>query len=140
MRHCCRPMMSFLLFLFFSFTPLLAQGMIFQVGNITLNSGENILYSAVISPSGDYAYFGTFTVPGVIVKVALNTLTPVGSLTFNSAENQTSSGVISPSGDYAYFGTDTSPGIIVKVALNNFTRVGSLTLNTGENELYSAVI
>src|SRR2546423_21915 len=119
MRHCCRPMMSFLLFLFFSFTPLLAQGMIFQVGNITLNSGENILYSAVISPSGDYAYFGTLTFPGIIVKVALGNFTRVGILPLNSGEDSLYSAVISPSGDYAYFGTLTFPaGRIVKVALN----------------------
>src|SRR5678815_2714290 len=51
-----------------------------RVGNLTLNTGEDRLISAVISPSGDYAYFGTQTSPGIIVKVAQTTsFTSTGS-------------------------------------------------------------
>src|SRR5947209_3018411 len=80
-------------------------------GSVTLITGENQLHAAVISPSGDYAYFGTNTPPGRIVKVALRNFTRVGSLTLNTGEDYVRSAVISPSGDHAYFGTDTSPGI-----------------------------
>lgn len=73
-----------------------------QVANLTLGTGENTLWSAAISPSGDYAYFGTFTVPGRIVKVALSTFTHVGGLTLNSGEDNLRPAAISPLGDYAY--------------------------------------
>src|SRR5689334_10798580 len=77
---------------------------------LSLAAGENWLYSAVISPSGDYAYFGTSTVPARIVKVALGNFTRVGNLTLKAGEELPYTAVISPSGDYAYFATYTSPG------------------------------
>ena len=40
----------------------------------TLNAGENFFYSAVIDATGGYAYFGTGTGPGKVVKVAFNIL------------------------------------------------------------------
>jgi len=101
-----------------------------RVGALTLNSGEEYLWSAVIDPAGDYAYFGIDNQPGRVVKVDLSDFTRVGALTFNSGENYLYSAVIDPAGDYAYFGTDTSPGVVVKVDLSDFTRVGALTLNS----------
>jgi hypothetical protein len=111
-----------------------------RVGALTLNIGENILYSAVIDAGNGYAYFGTVTSPGIVVKVRLSDFTRVGNLTLNPGENSLTSAVIDAGNGYAYFGTGTSPGRVVKVDLNTFTRVGNLTLNTGENALYSAVI
>ncbi|MGH9379899.1 MAG: hypothetical protein ACRD2Z_04725, partial [Thermoanaerobaculia bacterium] len=41
-----------------------AAGAFERVGAITLDSGENELRSAVIDPAGEFAYFGTNTLPG----------------------------------------------------------------------------
>jgi PKD repeat protein/predicted RNA-binding protein with TRAM domain len=111
-----------------------------RVGALTLNTGENVLSSAVIDSGGGFAYFGTETSPGRVVKVRLSDFTRVGGLTLNTGENLLSIAVIDAAGGFAYFGTDTSPGRVVKVRLSDFTRVGALTLNTGENLVSSAVI
>jgi len=111
-----------------------------RVSSITLPSGEDKLESAIIDPSGQYAYFGTWTAPGKVVKINLSTFTRVNFTTLNTGEDNLASAVIDPSGQYAYFGTYTDPGIVVKINLSTFTRVGSRQLNTGENQLRSAVI
>jgi len=115
---------------------------------LTLNSGENQFTSAVIDTANGYAYFGTRTSPGIVVKVALGSgasaPTRIGAVTLNSGENTLLSAAIDTTNGYAYFGTDTSPGIVVKVALGAGaavpTRVGAITLNSGENQLASGVI
>src|SRR5207237_6194884 len=86
------------------------------------------------------AYFGTYSEPGIIIKVRLSDFTRVGALTLGSGEDDLYSAVIDPAGGFAYFGTDTFPGIVVKIRLSDFTRVGSLTMNSGEDELGAAVI
>jgi predicted RNA-binding protein with TRAM domain len=103
-------------------------------------SGGDGLSSAVIDQPGGFAYFGTDTTPGTIVKVRLSDLTQVGTLTLSTGEDSLTSAVIDPDGGFAYFGTDTSPGTIVKVRLSDFSRVDALTLNAGEDSLLSAVI
>jgi hypothetical protein len=102
-----------------------------QVGSLTLNTGESALRSAVIDPASGYAYFGTNTAPGVVVKVRLSDFTRVGNLTLNTGENELDSAVIDSANGYAYFGTGTFPGIVVKVRLSDFSRVGALRLNVG---------
>jgi len=87
-----------------------------------------------------FAYFGTNTSPGRVVKVMLSDFTRVGALILDSGENSLVSAVIDQPDGFAYFGTDTSPGRVIKVRLSDFTRVGALTLNNGENQLTSAVI
>ena len=87
-----------------------------------------------------FAYFGTYTYPGVVVKVRLSNLTRVGALTLDWGEHQLFSAVIDQPNGFAYFGTFTDPGIVVKVRLSDFTRVGALTLNIGENQLTSSVV
>src|SRR5438067_564308 len=109
-----------------------------RVGALTFNSGEDFLTSAVIDSAGGFAYFGTFTRPGIVVRVRLSDFTRVGALALNSGENQLGSAVIDPAAGFAYFGTETNPGIVVKVRLSDFTRVGALSLNVGF--LLSAVI
>ena len=111
-----------------------------RISSMTFQSGENGLYSAVIDPSGQYAYFGTWTAPGRVVKIRLSDMTRIGAISLISGENNLSWGVIDPGGQYAYFGTYTSPGRVVKIGLSSFTRVGAVTLNTGENEPNSGVI
>ena len=111
-----------------------------RVGALTLNTGEDRLRSAVIDTVNGFAYFGTDTSPGRVVKVRLSDFARVGILTLNPGESYLYSAVVDSSGGFAYFGTGTSPGAIVKVRLSDFSRVGALTLNTGENTLRSAVV
>jgi ethanolamine utilization microcompartment shell protein EutS len=84
----------------------------------------------VIDSAHDYAYFGTDTDPGMVVKVRLSDLTRVGVLTLTTGEDYLYSAVIDAANGFAYFGTATYPGpdVVVKVRLSDFTRVGALTL------------
>ncbi len=113
------------------------------VGNIALANGEDNIASAVIDLSGatNYAYFGTDTAPGQIVKVNLNTFTRVGAATgIVAGEDNFTSAVIDTANQFAYFGTDTAPGKIVKIDLATFAKTSTITLNSGEDYLYSAAI
>jgi len=111
-----------------------------RVDALTLNEGENGLYCATIDPAEGYAYFGTFTNPGIVVKVDLATFTRVGALALNVGEPYLISAVIDPAGGYAYFGMSAHPGKVVRVDLGTFTHAGTLTFNTGENRANTAVI
>jgi hypothetical protein len=81
---------------------------------------EAILASAVIDSAAGFAYFGTYTMPGLVVKVRLSDFTRVGALVLNDGEAQLTSAVIDPAGGFAYFGTGTSPGTVVKVPALGF--------------------
>ena len=107
---------------------------------LKLAAGEDNLRSAVIDPTGTFAYFGTSTNPGIVVKVRLSDMTRVGALKLAAGENDLHAAVIDSAGEFAYFGTFTSPGIVVKIRLSDFSRVGALKLNAGENNLRPAVI
>ena len=122
-----------------------------NVAYVTAMSGPfeaNPFSCAAIDTANGYAYFGTDTSPGIVVKIALgvgNALpTRIGSLTLNPGENELYAAVLDSANGYAYFGTLTGPGIVVKVALGAGdtlpTRVAALTLNTGEVYAESAVI
>ncbi len=111
-----------------------------RIDALTLNEGEGLLSSAVIDPSAGFAYFGTDTKPGVIVKIRLSDFSRVGALILNPGEDELRSAVIDLAGGFAYFGTYTLPGIVVKIRLANLTRVSALTFNLGEGNLASAVI
>src|SRR5881397_2256550 len=87
------------------------------VASLTLDPSENNLYSAVIDTASGFAYFGTSTSPGIVVKVRLSDLSRVGALALTS-EYYLRSAVIDTANGFAYFGTGVySPGIIVKVGL-----------------------
>jgi hypothetical protein len=90
---------------------------------LTLFSAEEGLTSAVIDSIGQYAYFGTDSSPGHVVKIDLSNFTYVKTLTLDAEDEFLISAVIDPLGQYAYFGTNTSPGRIVKIDLTTFTRV-----------------
>src|SRR5439155_1320789 len=113
-----------------------------RVAALTLNPGENYLYSAVIDTANGFAYFGGAADDGtgVIVKIRLSDLTRVGAIILNPGEYSLLSAVIDTANGFAYFGTQTSPGVIVKVRLSDLTRVGALALNFGVGGLSSAVI
>ena len=112
-----------------------------KVGSLT-GTGEDYLGAAAIDAASGFAYFGTSTSPGKVVKVRLSPLpfTRVGALTLDPNEYGLTSAVIDPAGGFAYFGTNTSPGIVVKIRLADFTRLDALTLVSGENFLKSGVI
>ena len=76
-----------------------------RVGATTLNTGEEYLFSAVIDPAGGFAYFGTYTASGIVVKVRLSDFTEVGALTLNVGNDYLRSAVIDAAGGFAYFGT-----------------------------------
>ncbi len=111
-----------------------------------LSSGANLFRCATGDTTTGYAYLGTDTSPGTIVKVALGTgsapPTQVASLTLHTGEDKPSIALIDTANGYAYFGTYTAPGRVVKVALGAGatapTWVGSVTLSTGEDALASA--
>ena len=118
----------------------MSTALAFERVDALILSGEGDLTSAVIDPSGEFAYFGTFSFPGRVVKVNLATFEVVDVLTLESGEDQLRSAVIDPEGEFAYFGTLTSPGRVVKVDLSSFERAGSITLESFEELLVSAVI
>jgi hypothetical protein len=115
------------------------QGMV-EDGRLTLTRDEGYPASAVIDPAGGYAYFGTVTSPGRVVKVRLSDLTRVDALTLSWSESDLTSAVIDLAGGHAYFGANTDPGRVVQVRLSDFTHVGTLELSVGAYSLASAVI
>jgi len=117
-----------------------------EVASLRLVQSEKQLRSAVVDTVNGYAYFGTGTSSGFVVKIDVNparTFARIGAVMLNTRENDLTSAVIDTANGYAYFGTETIPGIVVKVDVNparTFARVGAVTLNTGENWPDSAVI
>lgn len=112
---------------------------------ITLNSSEYMLVSAVVDPAGRYAYFGTSTPPGQVIKVDVLTMERVGAIMLQDGESEDAEGfllsaVMDPAGRYAYFGTGSYPGKVVKVDLENFERVAAVTFEPGEDVPRAAVI
>ncbi len=67
-------------------------------------TGENNTSAAAIDLAGGYAYFGTFTTPGAVVRVRLSDFTSAGAIVLNSDEELLQGAVID-SGGFAYFGT-----------------------------------
>ena len=106
------------------------------------------LRSAVADPQTGYAWFGSGTEPGGVVKVAMGEgdalPTHIATLELPAGVNDLRSAVIDTENGYAYFGTNTAPGKVVKVALGYGvsppTHVATLTLDEGEDYLTSAVI
>jgi hypothetical protein len=102
--------------------------------------GQAVFTASVVDPAGRYAYFGTNSIPGSIVKVDLATFKRVATIALPSGEDAPRSAVIDAAGRYAYFGTYTQPGNVIKIDLQSFQRVGAITLQAGEDQLSSAVI
>jgi len=109
-------------------------------------AGGTLFRCATGDTAAGYAYFGTDTSPGIVVKVALGTgATPpsqVAYLTLNTNEDKLSSVLIDTVNGYAYFGTYTAPGRVVKVALGTGptapARIGAAVLLSGEDNLTCA--
>jgi hypothetical protein len=76
---------------------------------LKLAQGEDWLVSAVVDGAGQYAYLGTDTIPGIVVKVQLSDMSRVGAVTLNAGEDYLLSAVLDGAGGYACFATFTSP-------------------------------
>src|SRR2546427_12525512 len=94
-----------------------------RMGGLTLPPREVDFAAAVNDSAGGFAYFGTLTSPGVVVKVDLATFAVVGSLTLASGEDHLTSAVIDPADAVAHAGTDTAPGLVVNVELSDCARL-----------------
>ncbi len=116
-----------------------AQSDFARVDGTTLASGEDHAIAAAIDPTGGHAYFGTFTFPGEVVKVDLDTLERVAAITFDDRPEAgvesaaTEASLMDPAGDHAYFFTTfgASKGRVIKIDLSTFTRTANLDLDTG---------
>ncbi|HQQ78231.1 MAG TPA: hypothetical protein PLB01_12830, partial [Thermoanaerobaculia bacterium] len=101
-----------------------------RVATLELAPGESQIGSGAIDTVHGFAYVGTYTAPGSVIKIRLSDFTRVGSLMLADGENYLRTAVLDPSGDFAYFGTEPvfGPIDVVKVRLSDFSRVGALRL------------
>jgi hypothetical protein len=88
-----------------------------------LAEDEDALRSAVMDPTGRYAYFATAASPSRVLKLDLETFTRVGAIELPDGPLWTA--VIDPAGRYAYFGGRWR---VVKIDLRSFTRVDALRI------------
>lgn len=109
----------------------------FVSGIVPMSYQETLVTSAVIDPDGGYAYFGTNTDPGIVVKVRLSDFTRVGALVLNNGESSLLTAVIDTKLGYAYWG---SAGKVISIRLSDFTRQGALELADPSIAIGSSVI
>ena len=95
-------------------------------GALTLTAKEDHPFAAVIDTVNGFAYFGTLTTPGIVVKVRLSDFTRVGALVLNADEQDLRCATIDVTNGFAYFGGLN--GTLVKIRLSDFTRVDSLNV------------
>lgn len=101
----------------------------------TLTILNQNIYSAIISPDGQFIYFGTLD--GKIIKLSLITFTIVGTLTVPF--NYLSTAVIDPLGNYAYFFSNQNTKA-VKIDLVTFNINNIVDLESGDTEARDAII
>ncbi len=119
-----------------------------RLGKATFDITESLVTCMVVDSVNGYAYCGTYTAPGRVIKIKLgNGNDPpvrIGGIMLNTGEDYLTRAVIDETSGYAYFGTLTSPAKLVKVKLGAGdtlpTRIGVVTLNSGENNVGAAVI
>jgi hypothetical protein len=99
-----------------------------EVARITVMPGEINTQAAVIDTINGYAYYGTGSTPGKIIKIRLSDFTRVGDITLLAGEGPLLAAVIDENAGFAYFGTFTTPAKIIKIDLATFTRVADVTL------------
>ncbi|MGA8856120.1 MAG: hypothetical protein WB643_03025, partial [Candidatus Bathyarchaeia archaeon] len=110
------------------------------VASLALNPSQDYAGAVVIDRINGYAFFGTTTIPGMIIKVRLSDFEVIASLTLPQNESNLQTAVIDPMAHYAYFGLLKAPAAIIKIDLSTFTRVAAISLNPGENNLMSSVM
>jgi hypothetical protein len=106
---------------------------------VELPQGTGYLYAAVIDEAAGFAYFGTDTEPGLVLKVRLADLSLVDWLFFNPGEGPIRTAVIDTVNGLAYFGLNGVPKV-VKVSLTDFREVASITLHGLVRGVQSSVI
>ncbi len=124
------------------------NGAMVRKETMTGNETRNRFKCGVIDADRGYAWFGTYTNPGIVVKVALGDGTelprPVGYAALNYGEGFLVSAVIDKVNGFAYFGTQVTPSYVVKVSLGEGddppVRIGAATLNSSERSPFAAVI
>ena len=95
----------------------------FQLSDsVELSKGIEKISTCVVV--NGFAYYGTSSLPGYVVKVDLSNFSLVSSLKF---DNRIYSSIVYY--NYAYFGTDTTS--ILKIDLSNFTFDSKLQIPTG---------
>jgi hypothetical protein len=102
-----------------------------MVSSVALSSTLGHPTCEVLDPTTSYAYYGTDTSPGQILKIDLTNLTIVSSITLPSPNTNILSAVIDTQNHFAYFGSGTTPGNgnVAKINLANFSYVNTLTFN-----------
>ena len=86
-----------------------------RLASLSMAAGENNPYPCVIDAAAGFAYFGTLTTPGRIVKIQLSDFTRVGAITLESGEDSLGGAAIDQPKGLAYFGCEMAPGKVVKV-------------------------
>jgi len=106
-----------------------------RVAVLTLSSGDNYPYSMALDSAAGYGYWGCFTSPGRIVKVALaGNMTRTAALDLTAGENSIRGMAADVTRGYLYAGCWLSAIKVAKVAISSFTESAVLTLSAGENE------
>ena len=125
------------------------EGGLSRLGAVeNLAANEDFLRSVVADPATGYAWFGTTTSPGQVIKVKYEGSGQpprrVASLTLEPGEDSLFTAAVDLRNRFAYFGTFTSPGRVVKVALGDGdgppTRIGAVTLGSQEDQLFASVL
>jgi hypothetical protein len=102
-----------------------------RVGALTFNTGEDNAFTGVVDTVNGFAYFGTNTSPGQVIKVRLSDFTRVGSLSAAAGEDFFVGSAIDVANGFAYFSTNESTSNIVKIQLSDFTRIGAVNVGGG---------
>lgn len=95
---------------------------------------RSLIEAGVSDTASGLGYFGTYAMPGSIIKVRFNASTGnpeiASSIRLNPGEGQITCAVADPVNGVAYFGTDTFPPLVIKVrftaTINQPARIGAL--------------
>lgn len=116
-------------------------------GEQVLPEGNDGIISSAIDEDGGFAYFGTNTSPGKVIKMDIDTGTDlpefVGSLELGSRRDVISSLIFDPAAELLFAGTATSPGQVVTIDPQGGTRppveLDTLVLPRGYDVIVSGV-
>ncbi|MFN7161023.1 MAG: S-layer homology domain-containing protein [Candidatus Gracilibacteria bacterium] len=100
-------------------------------GTLSLNAGEEYLWSATIDSVNGKAYFTTFENANNVIKIDLATFTREGSIT--QTAGSVYGATFDPTTEKVYLAVYDDPGIVVKIDSPTFSIDGSLTMPTAED-------
>lgn len=93
------------------------------IASLTLPQGEYPVVAAIDTVDG-FAYFGTNSRPGSVVKVDLSSFNRVGAVTLKGTTDLITAALLDPTSGFGYFGT--GDGYVVKIRLSDMTQVGAI--------------